>query len=235
MKKHAVIFILSLWTLVFAACNSDVVREEIVDLPDETWNKEKAVECEFEIDDVESYYTLVADVRNTTDYPYRNLYCFLDITLPDGKVSRDTVQFILAAPSGEWYGTGRRLKDRGYYFAADSKFVATTRQIKGYVPYSVATFSGQGKHPFRFEPLIVPLKVKLNGNTTDVTECYPVKVKFPQKGKYKFSFRQAMRETDLKGMASFGLSVRRYNEDALTQAIQKENKRRLKKFEEQQN
>lgn len=234
MKNIRNFLIFNLIVLLFTACDADFVAEEVTDIACEKWNKDEVATCEFEIEDADSYYTLMLDLRNTVDYSYQNLYLFCDIKTPD-TLYRDTLEVFLADPAGNWYGNGNRLKDRSYYFAADPKFVSTTHKIKGHVPYSVATFSGLGKHPFRFEPLIVPFRVEVDGQQAEATECYPVKVKFPKAGKYKFTFWQAMREENLEGISSIGLTVKKYNESALIKAIQKENKARLKRAEELNN
>ena len=221
--------------MLFVACDRDVVSEEIAEMKGERWDKDEVVTCECEISDADSYYTLELEVRNTVDYPYRNLYLFVDIETPDTMKYRDTLQLFLADNAGHWYGKGSRLKDRSYYWGADPKFCATTREIKGYVPYSVATFHGNGVHPFRFEPLIVPFEMEYQGQAVSVTECYPVKVRFPKAGTYKFTFRQGMRDDALEGIASFGLKVSKYNEEKLVKAIKKENKERLKKSQSSEN
>lgn len=228
MKHVAPLFMLFA-LLLMAACDHDVVSEQIAEVKGEKWKASEVVKCEFDIEDVEAYYTMELEVRNTVDYPYRNLYLFVDIETPDTMKYSDTVQLFLADNAGRWYGKGSRLKDRSYYFAADPKFRTTTHEIKGYVPYSVATMHGNSRHPFRFEPLIVPFEMEYQGQQLSVTECYPVKVRFPKAGTYKFTFRQGMRDDELQGIASFGLKVSKYNEEKFIKKIKKENRERLKR------
>ena len=231
MKRTGFFFLLFA-SLLLTACDSDVVSEQIAELKGESWGQNEVVNCECNIEDADAYYTMELEVRNTVDYPYRNLYLFVDIETPDTMRYRDTVQIFLADQAGKWYGKGSRLKDCSYYFAADPRFQATTCEIKGCVPYMVASFCGQGKHPFRFEPLIVPFELEYEGQKGQVTECYPVKVRFPKTGTYKFTFHQAMRDKQLKGIASFGLKVRKYDEEKISEQIKKENKERAKRYQE---
>lgn len=227
--KHITPLFMLFALLLMAACDHDVVSEQIAEVKGEKWKANEAVKCECEIEDADAYYTMELQVRNTVDYPYRNLYLFVDIETPDTMKYCDTVQLFLADNAGRWYGKGSRLKDRSYYFAADPKFRTTTHEIKGYVPYSVSTLHGMSKHPFRFEPLIVPFEMEYQGQQVSVTECYPVKVRFPKTGTYKFAFRQGMRDDELQGIASFGLKVSKYNEEKLIKKIKRENKERLKR------
>lgn len=228
MRRLAPLF-LTFALLLLVACDRDVVSEKIVEMKGEKWNLKEAVECEFEIEDADQFYTLELEVRNTVEYPYSNLYLFVDIETPDTMKYRDTLQLFLADNAGHWYGKGKRLKDCSYYFAADPRFCMTTKEVKGYVPFSVATLHGKGRHPFHFEPLIVPFEMEYQGEKVSVPEYYPVKVRFPKAGTYKFTFYQAMRVDDLPGIASFGLKVSKYNEEKLIKKIKKENKERLKR------
>ena len=233
--KNTITFLMLLAMLSFAACDRDVVSEEIAEMKGECWDKTEVVKCECEITDVDTYYTMELEVRNTVDYPYRNLYLFVDIETPDTMKYCDTVQLFLADNAGRWYGKGSRLKDRSYYFAADPKFCTTTRSIKGYVPFSVATIHGNGGHPFRFDPLIVPFEMEYQGQQVSVDEYYPVKMRFPKAGTYKFTFRQGMRDDKLEGIASFGIKVSKYNETKIVKAIKKENKERIKRNQSSEN
>lgn len=52
---------------------------------------------------------------------------------------------------------------------------------------------------------------------------YP-KVRFPYKGHYRFTFYQAMREEDLKGIANFGMTVKTFDERKFQKEIAKRRK-----------
>lgn len=45
-------------------------------------------------------------IRTGSDYPFRNIYLFVSITSPDGKVLTDTLEYYLADESGRRYGRG---------------------------------------------------------------------------------------------------------------------------------
>ena len=46
-------------------------------------------------------------MRNTTDYPYSNLYVFLKTFYPKGQISVDTLECFLAEADGKWLGKRR--------------------------------------------------------------------------------------------------------------------------------
>jgi gliding motility-associated lipoprotein GldH len=107
---------------------------------------------EFTIIDSLQFYNFYIDVRNTTDYPYQNLYLFFTTQFPDSTRFTDTLNCILNDAYGRWTG-------KGYGRIKENRFV--------------------------FKP----------------------KVRFQQKGSYIFAVQQAMRETDLKGITDFGITM----------------------------
>lgn len=42
------------------------------------------------------------NLRNTIDYKYRNLNCYLTVKLPNGRVLKDTINHNLLSPEGYW-------------------------------------------------------------------------------------------------------------------------------------
>jgi len=59
-----------------------------------------------EITDVQSLNNISLMVRHADTYPYNNLFLFVNSTYPDGKVTTDTMEVILANNKGEWQGSG---------------------------------------------------------------------------------------------------------------------------------
>jgi gliding motility-associated lipoprotein GldH len=46
------------------------------------------------------------NVRNASDYPFSNLFLFLETRYPNGAFSKDTLECVLADGSGKWLGSG---------------------------------------------------------------------------------------------------------------------------------
>ncbi|UTW63765.1 gliding motility lipoprotein GldH [bacterium SCSIO 12741] len=101
-----------LWMLVLPAalflssCDSKRLYEENQEIPESTWDVANRPYFEVEIQDTLAKYNLYFNLRNSKAYRYRNLYTFFKTTYPGGKQELDTFQFILADPSGKWYGEG---------------------------------------------------------------------------------------------------------------------------------
>ncbi|MBO4645583.1 MAG: gliding motility lipoprotein GldH [Bacteroidales bacterium] len=203
MKRILFLTGLLLSMLLFPACNKGVLMEKIVVFDNEVWKQNEYVECEVDIEDTAQYYTLYLNIRNSVDYEYQNLYLFVDLVTPDSMEYRDTTEIYLADVYGNWYGRGGRLKDRQYYFLCMHT-------------------------PLKYGMMNVPYPTTINDKTVSVNEYYPVRVQFPQKGKYVFRFHQAMRTDALKGIANFGLTVKEYDQEAVVKEIKKENKLRKK-------
>ncbi len=92
--------------ILFVSCDQDVAYEENIAIPDGKWNRHNIAEFRTEIGDTLQPYNVYINVRNTGKYPKSNLYLFVTTTAPGGAYMRDTVECILADPSGQWRGKG---------------------------------------------------------------------------------------------------------------------------------
>lgn len=87
------------------------------------WHKERALNMSFDISDTIRLFDFIVDIRHNDRYKYSNLYLFVDIQFPNGKVSSDTLELTLADATGEWIGTGAgSLYEVGYTFKDRKKF-----------------------------------------------------------------------------------------------------------------
>jgi gliding motility-associated lipoprotein GldH len=58
------------------------------------------------VPDSTKIYNLYLNVRNEGRYGYSNLWLFVKIVPPKGKVLNDTIELSLANPEGKWLGSG---------------------------------------------------------------------------------------------------------------------------------
>lgn len=153
IKRNTFSLVLSIiLSILFASCNKNVVFSEYKKLPEEGWSISNKLSYDVNIEDNNKYHNVFLTVRHADSYPYSNLYLFLTTTYPDGKVSKDTLECILANKKGEWQGDGA-----GDLW--DNK---------------------------------IPLKKNL---------------RFPQNGKYTFTFEHGMRSDPLPLILDFGMIV----------------------------
>jgi len=105
---HKCLFSLSLVVVFMAliSCQNNVIYDEVISTDNGKWDKNQSAHFEVNITDTISLYKFYLSVHNTTDYRYSNLFVFLSTTFPNGNISRDTIEFVLADPSGKWIGKG---------------------------------------------------------------------------------------------------------------------------------
>ena len=104
--KRKLLFLLLLIGYLLVSCDQDRVFEKNIKIPDGVWSFHDPVRFEVYIEDTVSMHNLYINIRNTSMYPMRNLYLFIETTAPSGHTLTDTVEVILADDKGKWYGSG---------------------------------------------------------------------------------------------------------------------------------
>ncbi len=97
---------LVLMAVISVSCNTKTIFDQNVELPSKGWFKNDAVSFNVNISDSLTNYSFGLNVRNTTGYRYSNLYIFLITEFPNGNISNDTIECILANKEGKWLGKG---------------------------------------------------------------------------------------------------------------------------------
>ena len=91
------------------------------------WNKQDVISYDFAAPDTANPYNLFVNLRTTTAYKFSNLFLIVELDYPNGKVTKDTLEFLMAKPNGELLGSGftsvkeHKLSFKGY----DTPFVFT--------------------------------------------------------------------------------------------------------------
>lgn len=91
---------------LLSACDNNRVFEENAEINEHMWDTSQVVAFEVPIADTVSPHNFYVNVRNADAYPYSNLYLFIKTKFPDGRVSNDTLEVILADEKGRWLGDG---------------------------------------------------------------------------------------------------------------------------------
>lgn len=92
--------------LALASCDSKRIYEENYTIPNQTWNSKNIMVYGVDISDTVHPCNVYVNVRNASDYPFSNLFLFLETRYPNGKLSKDTMECVLADASGKWLGKG---------------------------------------------------------------------------------------------------------------------------------
>jgi gliding motility-associated lipoprotein GldH len=113
--KSAFLFLLI--SLFLYSCDSRQVYNDYRKLKKDTWNRYNLQKFDIAVKDTVSLYDFYINIRNTTDYPYSNIYLFFNTKFPDGRKFRDTLELQLADLQGKWLGRGPgKIKDNHFRF-----------------------------------------------------------------------------------------------------------------------
>ena len=110
--------------ILFSACNNNVVYNENKEVNQRAWKTTDKLYYEVDITDTIKSYKLAINIRNTIEYPYSNIYFYMNTILPNGKVTKcDTIECYLAYPDGTWKGKGNsKIRDNRFWIAKNIKF-----------------------------------------------------------------------------------------------------------------
>lgn len=106
MMKIATYLLLAMSLLSLASCDQNMVYEENKAVEGGVWKSNDVKSFEFDITDTLQLYNFYVNVRNGEEYPFSNLYLFVEMEFPNGKKSIDTLECPLADQLGNWYGSG---------------------------------------------------------------------------------------------------------------------------------
>ncbi len=99
-------FLLIVAVLFLQACSDNIVFEANTAISAGSWSEKEPVRFEFEITDTTAFHNFYVNLRNGENYPFSNLFVFVELEFPNGKKSVDTVECFLADKTGKWLGSG---------------------------------------------------------------------------------------------------------------------------------
>lgn len=99
-------FVLCMVLFSFYSCDKNRVYENFYSTGTHGWDKDSVATFQFDIVDIETKYNLYVNTRNLEQFPYSNLWLFVEVIAPDLTAIRDTVEYQLAFANGKWRGKG---------------------------------------------------------------------------------------------------------------------------------
>ena len=93
-------------SLLAVACTSKDVYFQYKSVTLKGWSKDSVYRFDISIKDTLATYNVYVNVRNRGEYPYQNLWLFLNKTTPDKIQSKDSIECYLADQRGKWLGSG---------------------------------------------------------------------------------------------------------------------------------
>ncbi|MCL6266734.1 gliding motility lipoprotein GldH [Flagellimonas myxillae] len=98
---YALVFLLGL-----VSCNSNLVFSEYEAMSNGKWEMDEALDFEFSDLDSVQRHNMFINIRNDNTYPFSNLFLITELEFPDGNTQKDTLEYKMAEPTGEWLGKG---------------------------------------------------------------------------------------------------------------------------------
>ena len=96
---------LSFFILFVYGCDQKMVYEQNKDIQD-GWKLDQIINFNVDIKDTISNMEMFINIRHTSDYPFTNIWLFINTLDPQGQYKKDTVECVLAEKSGKWKGSG---------------------------------------------------------------------------------------------------------------------------------
>lgn len=103
MHKGLGIFLL---VIFMVSCDRQTIRSDYSPTQNGRWNKDSVVKFYFQELDTLQKYNVFINLRNDGTYPYSNLFLIAELKFPNGDAVRDTLEYEMAKPDGQWMGTG---------------------------------------------------------------------------------------------------------------------------------
>lgn len=88
------------------SCSENVLRSDYEATDGGQWNKEDVIKFTFSGMDTLQKNNVFINIRNDTRYPYSNLFLIAELTFPNGETIKDTLEYEMALPDGQWLGKG---------------------------------------------------------------------------------------------------------------------------------
>ncbi len=102
LKIGSVLMIL----LAFFSCETNKVYNDYHQIPEYKWKMSNNLKFDITITDTITPCNIYFNVRNSGEYPYRNLWLFVKERTPQNQLVEDKFNCILANRNGRWLGKG---------------------------------------------------------------------------------------------------------------------------------
>ncbi|MCF6239806.1 MAG: gliding motility lipoprotein GldH [Bacteroidales bacterium] len=91
--------------ILISACNRTAYFDSSLDIPNSTWDAEKAAVFDFTVKDSARIFDLFIKITNDNNYRYSNLWLLVKTSVKEGDIAYDTLEYFLADERGKWLGT----------------------------------------------------------------------------------------------------------------------------------
>ncbi len=106
IRNNKSVFLTLFFVVSFFSCDDTIEFIQFEPIENTVWKTSKKVTFDFSIQDTISPKNLFIHVRNTSDYPFSNIYVITTLKFPDQTKIVDTLQYEMADVSGKFLGKG---------------------------------------------------------------------------------------------------------------------------------
>lgn len=92
--------------LFLSSCEDSILTEQSASVDPLGWKIDDTLGFSYLVEDSLVPVDFILTARNETNYPYSNMFLFMDTRFPDGRMIRDTLELTLASTDGKWLGEG---------------------------------------------------------------------------------------------------------------------------------
>lgn len=90
---------------LMTSCNQNNLFDRYTSVDNE-WNKNQIISYNFTVNDTLQTKNVYIKVRTSDSYKYSNLFLIVDLKYPNGKIEKDTLEYMMAQPDGTMLGRG---------------------------------------------------------------------------------------------------------------------------------
>ena len=124
MIRSLLILIVSL--LALSSCQQSVVYSDFISLPAQGWHQDSVLSYDISVADSTADYGIQIIVRHTNEYPYQNLWLFVDEYAGEQHIHRDTIEAMLADDYGRWIAGGINTYELPLQYATSYRFASAS-------------------------------------------------------------------------------------------------------------
>jgi gliding motility-associated lipoprotein GldH len=88
------------------SCSHNEIFLEYRSFKKSEWERKDVAVYHVDINNTTDLFDVSLEIRNNNNYPFRNIWLFVDFQVPGESVRTDTIGFDLADVYGKWYGKG---------------------------------------------------------------------------------------------------------------------------------
>jgi len=91
---------------LMVSCGNAPLFDDSMAIKKNVWTADNNAIFEVMVKDTTKTYKFYINIRHTEAFRYSNVYVFMNTRLPNGNITRDTLECMLANTVGEWLGKG---------------------------------------------------------------------------------------------------------------------------------